>query len=623
VDETNRQEIELGQIIALLYRQRIFIISGVVAVSVLVAIYSLMAAKTFQASAEILVSPPRYKNTMLLASEPPSVVTYEKIADDANLKTSIIRTVQWLNGEMSKLKDTNASIWSSTQKLCVAMDLSVDDSDNVKLVELVMTLSPEERDGIAALKASWLDELGPSTVDKIMEVQTYIEEETNLGVKYAIALTLVARAPNPQAARAIANLWAITLQRKDDDINQKQVDRSILSITRDTEKVRQAIQEYIMDRNEEPLKGGEEKINRLTWLNSMLYGITKQDTTTDTEKGTSDSQTTQQDTGLLGKYEEAMQKVETLKLGGERLLTRKQAQEDEGRWIGDTGVLEDASAELDQALRNDAVLSASLAQFDALYNFEVLEASLEALQSQETIARQAVVDRWDEVRPYRDIGILPPTTTAIGSLYAEMDRLTLTREAAVAELAQRRDEKLDMNAQYAGALQRLEVLQVVSGIENKPGSSALKKALEEKNTRYIKLLDKYNSNQNELAIARSEADTLKRHIDRLTKEKESGLSDRVDNYLIMSEVNKRRIDRLQPYFENEENVARLVESYAEGLLRAPNLKISSAALAPNKRISPQRSKMVLIGACAALLLFTIMAFVRDSWQRFSLQSLDA
>ncbi|MBE7559340.1 hypothetical protein HS125_10465 [bacterium] len=579
------QEISLGSILAVLYRRRAFIAAGVLSVAAVTAVAALLWPKTFQAAADILVNPPGYKKTLLLVSEPNSVVTYEKRADNPNLKMEVVSELRIL-GDAARERAGSP---------------------------LLSGLSEKEITDLAALDPDWLDDLDTVTIGDWMQVKTYIEEETNLGVKYANLLTLVARAPNAGSAAVLANLWAKKLLDLDQAAIQEEADRNIAFTVDSASRVQAQLGQIARRRENTPtLVLGEKSFNELETLVATLYGKTQTQTTTDSRTGETTTSQHLADTGLYGQLQAARQKVEGREKEIERLRALLAHQEEEGRWIGEPGVIQDAARMEGQVATLRRGVQADLT--DNARRSAQLSAQLVQLASAEDAA-------WTNYVTYHILYIRPlkeETKPIPPALHAEDVRLAnlyddalQARKAKEAELQTARTERTDLQNTLLGLEARAAILTVLSAQKNLlPGQGAGGPALEELRKRYQSLHESLTRAQADLLAAQAERDSLSARISELEARRDA-LQLPAAQYLVERDNLERKLKLAGAFFDNEQNLSRLVEADNPELLRAPNLSLSSKAIPPAKRISPKRTRMVLLGAFAALLVFTLLAFVRE------------
>ena len=577
------EEISLSAVIAVLHRQRYFIVGGTVLVAVLVAVASLFWPKTYEASAEILVSPPTFKKSMLLIPEPYSVVTYQKIAANPNLKMSVVDKVKAIRGG--------------------AMP--------------EIALPPDQLEALRALDADWLNELGTVSIGDWMEVITYIEEETNLGVTYANIMTLVARAPNAGAAAAMANLWADAVLMRDATETARRATSGIASTVAGASRVEGLLRTIAERRRYTPiLARGEDYLNRMETINAILYGRTEMQQNTNLESGQTTTQQSLADTGLLGEQAAAMKRSGTLDSEILRLSALVDAQMEGGRWIGAEAVLfgdRDQPATASRIADLEKGIEANAA------DVEVWSASVVSLRKDEAEALERATEEYVRaVRPLKEAGrdvsaaVEAATANRLANIHDDLMRARTTAEGKLREL---RSEATETENALAAQKMRMEILNLLEMTRNAaPGQAAASTALEDLRRRFEAQQDRLTQARIELIQARAEAESLARRIQDMQDEK-AALQPKVNEYIVERDNMLRKIALQEASLGSDETKARLAEADAEELLMTPNLQISSEAMTPNRRISPKRARMVLVGAAAAFIFFILLAFARDSWQR--------
>ncbi len=579
------EEISLGSLLAVLYRQRAFIASGILAVSAIAAVASLFWPKTYEASAEILVSPAGYKKTMLLIPEPYSVVTYEKIADNPNLKLDVVRQLRELHDALGKHQP----------------------------IDPRLKLTDAARKGVLDLPGKWLADLGTVSIHDWMEVKTYIEEETNLGVKYANLITLVARAPNKEAAAVLANLWQLALLDLDATSTRQEADANIQSTTTSRDRVQAQMKEISDRRQDTPsLARGEQFFNELETLNATLYGKTETQTSTEPKTGATTQSETLADTGLYGQRQLAEQRVDARQKGIARLTSLIEQQEEEGRWIGDSGVIQDPGRALEAEDTRRRGLQAELVQVAS--RIAQLSAQVDDLATVEKDAYDAFLTyHIRNIRPLKEEDKpIPADRKAEDDRRANVHNDAMqARKAKDAEVEAAKARQTTLQNALLALSARTDVLSVLAAVKNHlSGEAAGASSLEQLRQRYHSYQEALTQANTDLLAAQSERDSLARRIQELERRRDALQLD-ANRYLIERDNLERKLKLSGAFFDNEQNLARLVEADAAELLRSPNLKPSSIALPPNQRVSPKRARMVLLGAFGAAVVFTLLAFVRE------------
>ncbi|MDP8244560.1 MAG: Wzz/FepE/Etk N-terminal domain-containing protein [Candidatus Hinthialibacter antarcticus] len=227
---------DLISILRVLYRKRRMIVLGTIAAAVIAAIAALLWPQTWRAETIAIVSPPKYKETLSLVSNPFDVLTYQSIMLSDGQLDEVQRTLRWGSEavrtlitppELDRLKaNPNIQdkalrltpyqlIQNTNTTLLTELLIPEDDSDNPEYDIYIYSLSQLGADDLEALGGLDADELQDLTIfdlRKMLFASVSIVKETNLETIYSPVIRVSAEYDTGERARMLTNLWMLLFQ---------------------------------------------------------------------------------------------------------------------------------------------------------------------------------------------------------------------------------------------------------------------------------------------------------------------------------------------------------------------------------------------------------------------------
>ncbi len=221
---------DLVRFLRVLYRRRKMIVQGTIAVTFLVAVVSLIWPQTWRAEARVLVSTPKYKETLRLVPQPFDVLTYQGVMASDRIYMQIVDTLKWYRQAVHALKNNPDYLKRIEERLGdKSQGMAVFDKiQNTNLEILAEFLVPPENRNdlfwknrlnmLGHLSAEELEiahdfseaELADLTVfdlRKMLSTSVAKVRETNLEVEYSRVIRVSAEFDTAAGARMVANTW--------------------------------------------------------------------------------------------------------------------------------------------------------------------------------------------------------------------------------------------------------------------------------------------------------------------------------------------------------------------------------------------------------------------------------
>ncbi len=227
---------DLISVLRVLYRKRKMIVLGTLAAGVVTAIAALLWPQTWRAETIAIVSPPKYKETLSLVSNPFDVLTYQSIMLSDGQLDEVQRTLRWGTDavkrlitppELDQLKANPRIqdkalrltpyqlIQNTHAELLTEILVPQDDKDNPAYDIYIYSLSQLGADDLEALGSLDADELADLTIfdlRKMLFANVSITKETNLETIYSPVIRVAAEFDTGERARMLANLWMLLSQ---------------------------------------------------------------------------------------------------------------------------------------------------------------------------------------------------------------------------------------------------------------------------------------------------------------------------------------------------------------------------------------------------------------------------
>ncbi|MBI1387931.1 MAG: hypothetical protein GC154_05740 [bacterium] len=240
---------DLITFLRVLYRRRKSIVAGTIAAAVLSAIAALVWPQTWRAEANIFVSPPKYKETFTLVSNPFDVLTYQSILQSDGLIDQVIRNLRWGHEATHTLVDTDTlnQLKAYHQDRALRMTpfqmientredslrewlVPADDAENPAYDAYLYVLTHIDDDDLRAmydLDPDGLEDLSIFDLRKMLSANVSVVKETNLETIYSPVIRASAEYDTGESARMLTNVWLMLFQRRAEEIVKRDVERQI------------------------------------------------------------------------------------------------------------------------------------------------------------------------------------------------------------------------------------------------------------------------------------------------------------------------------------------------------------------------------------------------------------
>lgn len=268
---------DLVSLLRVLYRKRVMIVLGVIAAGVIAAIASLLWPQTWRAETIAIVSPPKYKETLSLVSNPFDVLTYQSIMLSDGQLDEVQRTLRWGSEavrklisppELDRLKaNPNIQdkalrltpfqlIQNTNTDLLTELLVPADDKDNPVYDIYIYSLSQlgaDDLEALGGLDADLLQDLTIFDLRKMLFANVSITKETNLETIYSPVIRVSAEFDAGESARMLANLWMLLFQYR-----SERTVRSIVMRQIDMFRDRAVIKENELEKIENDWKAAQQ-----------------------------------------------------------------------------------------------------------------------------------------------------------------------------------------------------------------------------------------------------------------------------------------------------------------------------------------------------------------------------
>ncbi len=241
---------DLVSFLRVLYRRRTMIITGTICVTVLVALATLIWPQTWRADARVLVSTPKYKESLRLVSKPFDVLTYQGVMLSDRIYQQIIASLKWYRlavhqlyddpefltaidkhlGEKSqkmtiyeKIQNTNLTILTG---FLVPQDEKDDPQWAVK-INMLGHLSAEELETAYKSDPDELDDLTVFDLRKMLSASVSKVRETNMEVEYSRVIRVSAEFDTASSAKMLANTWLDLFLARSEEIVRGAIENEI------------------------------------------------------------------------------------------------------------------------------------------------------------------------------------------------------------------------------------------------------------------------------------------------------------------------------------------------------------------------------------------------------------
>ena len=241
---------DLVSFLRVLYRRRKMIITGTIGVTVLVALATLIWPQTWRADARILVSTPKYKESLRLVPKPFDVLTYQGVMLSDRIYQQITASLKWYRQAVHQLyedpefekaidkhlgeKSQKMTIFEKIQNTNLPMLIGVlvpqdekDDPQWVVKINMLGHLSAEELELAYNSDIDELDDLTVFDLRKMLSASVSKVRETNMEVEYSRVIRVSAEFDTASSAKMLANTWIDLFLDRSEEIVRGTIENEI------------------------------------------------------------------------------------------------------------------------------------------------------------------------------------------------------------------------------------------------------------------------------------------------------------------------------------------------------------------------------------------------------------
>ncbi len=246
---------DLVSFLRVIYRRRWFIVKGTVGVTFLVVVASLIWPETWRANARILVSTPKYKESLRLVPKQFDVLTYQSIMSSDRNYQEIIATLKFYRESVQKLHSDQAYRVRITSHLQVqpneltpfeliqrtnlgilteflVPEKNKDDQEWANRIQWLGNLSQEELQAAYELDEDALDDLSVFDLRKMLKPSVSKVKETNLETVYSNLIQVSAEFDTAPGAKMVTNTWLDIFMVRAEEIVRRNITKQIDHVQR-------------------------------------------------------------------------------------------------------------------------------------------------------------------------------------------------------------------------------------------------------------------------------------------------------------------------------------------------------------------------------------------------------
>ncbi len=240
---------DLISFLRVLYLRRYFILKGTIAVSVLVAVITLIWPETWRAEGRILVSTPKFKQKLELIPEPFDVLTYQGIMNQDGLFLEVIQSLKWLRNathellespeKLQRLQDNLAEKAERLNRFELIQNTNLkvlsellpqgeqNEEDWTFLIHTLGHLSAEELETAYDFDLVELNDLSVFDLRKMMNTNVAVVKETNLETIYSRMIRVTGEFDTAAGAKMLTNAWIDLFLKRAEQIVRNKVEQEI------------------------------------------------------------------------------------------------------------------------------------------------------------------------------------------------------------------------------------------------------------------------------------------------------------------------------------------------------------------------------------------------------------
>jgi LPS O-antigen subunit length determinant protein (WzzB/FepE family) len=585
------QSLDLIYLFNLLLCRWRFLAAGTLIIMIAAAVGTFMAEETYESSAKLLVSSPKFATGLDVFPRQLSEPTFGQMAQSGVVYEDLIQVMQALHKALLNTRDDREAaletargiLRSSTQELATRFGWEPSDAK----ITAVQALSAKDIAGLRMIDPDAFEVMDTRTLSEMLDVKSEIEFEGPNVIQWEPLIELKARASAPETAASIANIWArITLEhvRAVVELGTEDALEQLSNAYTSAQGALQAVQERIKSLNQTTM--GDAKKERLKGILEDMYG---------------------HGLGMLKdpfyrQYSDTRARIRELEQSVADLRQLVASLEVNGEWIGSLGgggdkekatappVIRQSTAANEAWLRRVALLRV----YTELRRFKE-QNPIEAERSHLAEAVKSLRDLRSERSTFAAMVKVSPS---ISDGTKELNRL----DSRISELEQFIAETNDRIAAMEQGLQERQ-LEVTRAEEEWTAYR----------DEYIRLRSELFSREEELLSKRALLASLEAQIQDASAEIDR-LNHDIEEY--QSKLAALEAELLGKQTAYEQITALHAQVQVASRTPFASLKLISAAPIPKTRVSPKRRLIVLVAAFIGFILLSGWIIVHDNLRRY-------
>lgn len=589
------QSLDLIHLFNLLVSRWRFLVGGTLIIMVVAGIGTYLAEETYESSAKLLVSSPKFAGGLDVFPRTFSEPTFGQMAQSGVVLEDLIQVMQALHSSLpdqaddreAALQAANRILQSGSEELAARFGWRPAESK----IEAVQSLAPRDIAGLRLMDPGQFEVMDTRTLSEILDVKAEIEFEGPNVIRWEPLIELKARANAPETAASIANIWAhITLAHVRAVVQLGTVDalQQLTQAFADAQHDLAAVQQRIQQLNVEAM--GEIKKEHLKGILETLYGYT----TAETAEVKRDP--------LYRQLSDAQARVRELERSIGDLQRNLTSLEKDGQWIGSLSLAKkepgitsaplpgESTAAYETRLRRDALLRA----YHDLRKFK----EENPIAAEETRLAEAI-KTLDDVRSERNT-------------FAAMLKVSGSTPGGTQEL-QRLDSRInELEKLIAETNDRMAAMEL--GLQEK--ELEVTRAEEEWTAyreEYVRLRKELFARQEEILSKRALAESIEAQIREASVEI-SKLNEQIEEYTASLSGLDAELQARKKGYEEVSNLHAQVQVASQTPF--VSLKLVSAAPVPKTRVSPNRRLIVLVAGFIGFVLLSAWVMLRENLRRY-------
>jgi capsular polysaccharide biosynthesis protein len=585
----------------LLLSRWMLLLAGTLGIMILAAVGSFLADETYESSARLMVSSPKFISGLEVFPREMNEPTVGQMAESGVVYEDLIQIMEAFHGAL-------AGVEEEQEALSVAEDIVASGPGGLAgrfgwretdtKLQAVLSLAPRDIAGFRHLDPGLFELLDTRTLAENLEVKAEIEFEGPNEIQWEPIIELRAATGHPESAAALANTWArLTLEHvrevvelgTRDALNQLG-DAYVKAATAVVEVQNRMKQERIE-------REGALKKERMAGLLRTLYG--------EEEKNNGASTL-----GLVARHAAAMSRAKEISDSISNLRERLAAVQIQPEWVESATLEGEWVGFLSSAPGATRMLRTSDIPEDSTRAREVLR------------SRNTLLHAIESLREYTEESQLPVLTSRLAVAVENLEDLRAERSAVVAAEASGNSGE--------GALESLDerirrTKEEIAGLN--AGIAVVEEGLRQRELEVTRAEEEWQAFRNEYLRLREQLFTLEEEF--VTRSAEAKA---VGEQIEETTTEVSRLHREIEEFENRmaelevelsggrkalDQVSALYSEVAvAGQTPFVSLKIISAAPVPKTQVSPHRPVIVLVAGLLGFALLSAWIVLRDNLERF-------